>query len=113
MKHEHQSPPSPDKVKDPVCGMMVSPKAAKHTLEHGGATYFFCNPRCLEKFRAEPDRYIQAPAKPTTPPAAAAADAILPRPKPPEIRQPSPGACPICGMALEPRVASLDEGPNQ
>ncbi len=30
----------------------------------------------------------------------------------PEVRQRGPGSCPICGMALEPVEASLDEEPN-
>ena len=112
MSHEHVPAPSPDKVKDPVCGMMVSPATAKHRLAHGGETYFICNPRCLEKFRAEPDRYIQAPAKPPVPPSPADADALYTCPMHPEIVQKGPGTCPICGMALEPQIASLEEGPN-
>ena len=116
MSHEHTAPPSraptEGKAKDPVCGMLVSIATAKHTLEHGGETYFFCGPRCLEKFRAEPGRYIEAPAKPTTPPTPADAEAIYTCPMHPEIVQKGPGTCPICGMALEPQIASLDEGPN-
>lgn len=112
MNHEHDSAPTPGKVKDPVCGMMVSPATAKHRLEHGGETYFFCNPRCLEKFRADPDHYVHPPAKPTTAPPPAAMEAIYTCPMHPEIVQKGPGTCPICGMALEPQVASLDEGPN-
>ena len=30
----------------------------------------------------------------------------------PEVQQVGPGSCPICGMALEPREVTLDEGPN-
>ncbi|HXL67596.1 MAG TPA: copper-translocating P-type ATPase [Xanthobacteraceae bacterium] len=30
----------------------------------------------------------------------------------PQIRQIGPGACPICGMALEPVIATADAGPN-
>ena len=38
--------------------------------------------------------------------------AIYTCPMHPEIRQVGPGSCPICGMALEPEVASLDAPPN-
>jgi len=112
MSHEHESGTSLDKVKDPVCGMMVSPATAKHRLEHGGETYFFCNPRCLEKFRADPDRYVRPPVEPPAPPPPADAEALYTCPMHPEIVQKGPGTCPLCGMALEPRIASLDEGPN-
>ena len=111
MNHANDSAPTPDKVKDPVCGMMVASTTAKHKLEHGGETYFFCNPRCLEKFRAEPDRYVRPPVeRPALPPGNA--EALYTCPMHPEIVQKGPGTCPICGMALEPQVASLDEGPN-
>ena len=43
--------------KDLVCGMDVDPASALRT-EHGGRTYFFCNPRCQEKFRTEPSKYL-------------------------------------------------------
>ena len=53
--HDHQ------KVRDPVCGMSVDPTRAKGgTFEHDGKTYSFCNPRCREKFAADPARYLQA-----------------------------------------------------
>lgn len=112
MSQEHESAPSPDKVKDPVCGMMVSPATAKHRLDHGGETYFFCNPRCLEKFRADPEHYVRPAVEPAAPPPPGATEALYTCPMHPEIVQKGPGTCPICGMALEPRVASLDEGPN-
>jgi P-type Cu+ transporter len=67
MNHDHHHPhvhhPSGLKqAKDPVCGMTVSPDTAKWKHEHQGQTYFFCNPRCLAKFQAEPEKY--APAQP-------------------------------------------------
>jgi len=45
---------------DPVCEMTVKVATARHTLEHGGRTYYFCNPRCKEKFAAEPAKYLDA-----------------------------------------------------
>ncbi|MEP7122412.1 MAG: heavy metal translocating P-type ATPase [Byssovorax sp.] len=116
MNHETPAPrPPADKAKDPVCGMSVSPETAKHRLEHGGETYFFCGARCVEKFRADPDRYVHPAAAaqaPPTPSPPAAAGALYTCPMHPEIVQKGPGACPICGMALEPQVATLDEAPN-
>jgi Cu+-exporting ATPase len=101
------------KVKDPVCGMLVDPHTAKHRAEHEGRTYYFCNPRCREKFVAEPARYLEpAAAKPAPP---VPEGAIYTCPMHPEIRQVGPGDCPICGMALEP--AEFDptaaEGPSE
>ncbi len=93
---------------DPVCGMSVDPATARHKAEHGAATYFFCSARCREKFVAEPARFLAAPA----PPKSAPTDAIYTCPMHPEIRQSGPGHCPICGMALEPEVASAGDGPS-
>jgi P-type Cu+ transporter len=92
---------------DPVCGMSVDPATATHKAEHGAATYYFCSARCREKFVAEPARFLAAPS-----PKSAPAGAIYTCPMHPEIRQPGPGHCPICGMALEPEVASAADGPS-
>src|SRR4051794_25292949 len=85
---------------DPVCGMSVDPATARYRTEHAGKTYFFCGARCLERFSAEPERFL-GPA-----PAAASADAagsgLWTCPMHPEIVRDKPGSCPICGMALEP-----------
>ena len=104
-------------AKDPVCGMTVQPGAAKGgSAEHGGQTYFFCNPRCREKFVADPGKYA-APAAPSaiavhSAPAsetphtvkAVAAGTTYVCPMDREVRQSAPGACPKCGMALEPET---------
>lgn len=102
---------SAHQVKDPVCGMMVDPHMTQHKAEHAGRPYYFCSAGCRAKFLAEPDRYLD--------PAAAAAKAepvpegtIYTCPMHPEIRQVGPGSCPICGMALEPLLVSLDAEPN-
>jgi P-type Cu+ transporter len=97
---------------DPVCGMSVDSATARHKAEHGAATYYFCSARCRGKFVAEPARFLatRAPTSPSTKPAPAGA--IYTCPMHPEIRQPGPGHCPICGMALEPEVASAAEGPS-
>jgi hypothetical protein len=88
-------------IRSPECRSPPTP----HRCEHGGA-YRFCNPRCLAKFQAEPDRYL-APK-----PGRAPADAIYTCPMHPEIRHLGPGSCPICGMALEPLEVSLEEPEN-
>lgn len=124
-------------AKDPVCGMTVQPGTAKGgSAEHGGQTYYFCNPRCREKFVADPGKYT-APTPPPAPSghtdhaahashehhaahASHASPVEAPKTKPvadavaastnyvcpmdPEVRQSTPGACPKCGMALEPET---------
>jgi Cu+-exporting ATPase len=90
-------------LRDPVCGMMV-PAGAPLRSTHDGTTYVFCNPRCKERFDADPARYIGPPSQPSPAPAASAPGkaATYVCPMDPEIRQDHPGACPKCGMALEP-----------
>jgi P-type Cu+ transporter len=99
-------------VTDPVCGMKVVPgEAAGGHADHAGRTYWFCSPRCREKFTAEPDRYVKPPVAPAPPPAVD--DRIYTCPMHPEVRQKGPGTCPKCGMALEPEAPTAeDEGPN-
>jgi Cu+-exporting ATPase len=106
----HESAAPSARAQDPVCGMMVDPARAAARVEHAGQTYFFCSAGCEAKFQAEPERYVQAAPAPRTQPAAAGTTYTCPMH--PEIVRDGPGACPICGMALEPRVASLREGPN-
>jgi P-type Cu+ transporter len=96
-------------VVDPVCGMTVDPQTAAHKLEHGGQTYYFCSDSCRAKFAKDPDRYLAIKPTATTAPADGA---IYTCPMHPQIRQVGPGPCPICGMALEPEVATEAAGPN-
>src|SRR5262245_42359558 len=123
-------------ARDPVCGMTVEPASAAARAEHGGQTYYFCHPGCRTRFEADPARYLSseraaasAPAPsarlasssrpaPSTPAAVAPAPAATPAPVAwtcpmhPEIVRTEPGSCPICGMALEPRTAALEEAEN-
>jgi P-type Cu+ transporter len=119
---------------DPVCGMSVDRVTARHMLKHDGARYYFCSEGCQAKFAADPARYLS-----NAPAAAAPADrghghaghqhvhthgaapvdpatvepgAKWTCPMHPQIVRDGPGDCPICGMALEPMVASLDDAPN-
>ena len=95
---------------DPVCGMSVAIDGAQHIATHEGATHYFCSPRCHDKFVPDPELYLSG----------AHLDAVedVPEgtiytcPMHPEIRQPGPGSCPICGMALEPETVSLGDGPD-
>jgi Cu+-exporting ATPase len=89
--------------------MMVDPRTAKHMLEHEGAQYLFCNPRCLAKFSADPDAYLRP--KPPAPPAPTDARIEYTCPMDPEVVQLGPGTCPKCGMALEPKTLSAEEDP--
>src|SRR5574340_664566 len=85
---------------DPVCGMKVDTEKGR-SLEYAGKRYYFCSQRCLEKFLANPAEYV----KPATAAAVQAAGIYI-CPMHPEIRQPAPGSCPKCGMALEPESPS-------
>ncbi len=93
---------------DPVCGMRVDPARAAGRHEHQGRTYYFCNPHCRERFAADPQRYLE----PATPSLADPGTATYTCPMHPEVRQPGPGTCPKCGMALEPEATSLDREDN-
>jgi Cu+-exporting ATPase len=89
---------------DPVCGMTVDPATAAGHTDYQGRTYYFCNPHCLHRFQADPARYVGGPSAsaPAPPPAGTAYTC----PMDPEVRQDHPGACPKCGMALEPESAA-------
>jgi Cu+-exporting ATPase len=88
-------------IKDPVCGMTVKPDSPlRHNYK--GKTWLFCNPKCQAKFSADPEHYLHpAPAEPEV----AIPGAVYICPMDPEVRETRPGACPICGMALEPENA--------
>jgi Cu+-exporting ATPase len=105
MQMAHDATHTTDHAIDPVCGMTVNPQTAAGSFEHDGVTYFFCSAHCLEAFRRDPARFLNRfPQQPK---------AILPEPiqiarreftcpMHPEVRQSGPGACPQCGMGLEP-----------
>ncbi|HXH43156.1 MAG TPA: heavy metal translocating P-type ATPase [Bradyrhizobium sp.] len=107
--HGHAHGAGATKVKDPVCGMSVDPATSKHRFDHHGETFHFCSAGCRAKFAADPDKYL---AENKAPEPEMPAGTIYTCPMHPEIRQVGPGSCPICGMALEPEVASLETGPN-
>jgi len=107
---------------DPVCGMTVDPASAAGSYEFEGQTYYFCARSCLERFQRDPKAFLTKPAShaasaltlhrsrppaPSTPPTPD--DVEYTCPMHPAIVQIGPGSCPICGMALEPRVATGDD----
>ncbi|MFP7722869.1 heavy metal translocating P-type ATPase [Lysobacter sp. A3-1-A15] len=99
-----------DPARDPVCGMQVDPDTARHHSQVQGTDVYFCSARCKSRFDGDPARYLDpssAPAVDAAPPGA-----IYTCPMHPQIRQQGPGTCPICGMALEPEMPSLDEEEN-
>src|SRR5260370_16970015 len=113
--------PTPQKRKDPVCGMMVVPEKAAAKAEHAGMTYYFCSKNCAERFSREPEKFLVAPGSagmdhgpaPGEHESMRSSGAMAPRsadekkvrytcPMHPQIIRMGPGSCPICGMALEP-----------
>ena len=100
----------PATVRDPVCGMQVDPLKSPHRFERDGTSWHFCSAGCRTRFAADPERYLNDKPAATMPPAKPGA--IYTCPMHPEVRQVGPGACPICGMALEPEDATADTGPN-
>ena len=114
---------TPQPLKDPVCGMGVTPQSA-HTLQHDGKPVYFCGAGCKARFAANPSKYepaasqkialtpapkTVAPVAPAPAPAASdASGAVYTCPMHPEVRQDHPGNCPKCGMTLEPVMPTLD-----
>jgi Cu+-exporting ATPase len=119
---------------DPVCGMTVDPATARGgSAEHNGTLYHFCSPECREKFVNDPGRYLNAATsankhEAATPGHPAPATGTVPEsrmstpathaatewtcPMHPQVVRPGPGTCPICGMALEPRILTAEEPEN-
>ncbi len=97
-------------VLDPVCGMPVDPAVTQHHADYKGKTYAFCSAGCRSKFIAAPLTYLepQTLIERTVP-----QGTVFTCPMHPEVRQVGPGSCPICGMALEPLIASVEAEPNE
>jgi P-type Cu+ transporter len=96
-------------VRDPVCGMTVDPHTARQTAMHAGRPYYFCSAGCRERFIADPGRYL-APGQARAEPVPEGTSYTCPMH--PQVRQAGPGSCPICGMALEPVLATAEAGLN-
>ncbi len=107
--HDHATPAEDKPHTDPVCGMKAAANPDKSAV-HAGQTYYFCSTGCVAKFNADPMRYLSPDRKHE---ATGPADAIYTCPMHPEIQQVGPGSCPICGMALEPLHATMDEDTSE
>jgi Cu+-exporting ATPase len=97
---------------DPVCGMKVLPEKAAASVEHAGRTWYFCSKGCQAKFEAEPGKYDGSQAAPSLSIGSApktSASSQYTCPMHPEVLSANPGACPKCGMALEPTQPSATE----
>jgi Cu+-exporting ATPase len=97
--HSEAPAGAPADVVDPVCGMTISPEDAVGHIDHGGRTYYFCAQSCMERFRADPEHFLHPENRPA---ATADSEREYTCPMDPDVRQQGPGACPKCGMALEP-----------
>jgi Cu+-exporting ATPase len=87
---------------DPVCGMTVNPSTAAGKHDYNGKPYYFCSTHCLHKFSVDPEAVLHPAPKPAAP-----TDVEYTCPMDPEIRKVGPGACPKCGMALEPATFAM------
>ncbi|GGB46288.1 copper-translocating P-type ATPase [Roseibium aquae] len=97
---------------DPVCGMTVQLGKGKPSLTYKGTDYHFCNPKCHDRFDADPYFYLSGNnEKKKRAEAENAAGNLFTCPMDPEVVQEGPGTCPVCGMALEPMSGVSDE-PN-
>jgi P-type Cu+ transporter len=115
----HPTSPATTLERDPVCGMNVNPASVKHIYRHDGKNYYFCCAPCLEKFKAEPAKYLNqkapdhaiglvtlgaATAKAPSHESSPQSQGAYVCPMCPEVHESKPGPCPSCGMALEPEV---------
>jgi Cu+-exporting ATPase len=107
----HATPKASEAVKDPVCGMTVTEQSTHH-IEHAGRPYYFCSAKCLAKFTAAPEKYVDFAGNQAAAPAAPVAaepGTVYTCPMHPEVRQDHPGNCPKCGMTLEPEMPALED----
>ena len=119
--------PVPPALKDPVCGMTVKVQSP-HRVNYKGKPVYFCSAGCKAKFAAKPAQYLGSDSSletavlkaQFTPSVSTLSEPILFETTPtgttytcpmhPEVRQDHAGACPKCGMALEPEMPSLEDG---
>ena len=104
--HDHDASPAPaaGQAIDPVCGMQVPVTAGARTRQYGDQTFYFCSDGCQSRFDADP--WFYASGKAATAEKQAPAGTQWTCPMHPQIIRDAPGACPICGMALEPVIPS-------
>jgi len=95
---------------DPVCGMSVAPETAAGTYDFEGETYYFCSAGCVHKFKQNPRAFLEEKKEEKLDAISQGVEYTCPMH--PDIVQIGPGSCPICGMALEPKVLTLDDAPD-
>jgi len=111
VRHGEMTATPRGKFVDPVCGMSVAPETAAGKYGYQGETFYFCSQGCLNKFKQNPSSFLEK--KKEEKQAAATSEGVeYTCPMHPEIVQIGPGSCPICGMALEPKVLTLDDTPD-
>lgn len=102
---------------DPVCGMKVAADSSHH-MDYQQKTYYFCSSKCNQRFATNPESFVKAFVDTSTtdshpftaePLKSNVTGRIYTCPMHPEIRRDHAGSCPICGMALEPELASIDD----
>jgi len=104
--------------KDPVCGMDVA-EDSKFQSKHHHETYYFCSEHCKTEFDVSPDTYLHPKETPSTESCPDGSCDIKPTftqytcPMHPEIIKDKPGNCPICGMSLEPLIATAQEDDSE
>ena len=115
--HAHRHSPirgEPGSVKpfiDPVCGMKVGPDRERE-ISYKQVVYHFCSAKCMARFNTTPEAFLNKENAEVLPAAPAQEGSIYTCPMHPEIQQATPGSCPICGMALEPVMPTLDDEEN-
>ena len=90
---------------DPICGMDVEPETAAANYEYKGQMFYFCSVPCVEKFKANPEQFLQPTVQERSghaPESLGSGTGVYVCPMDPGVRESKPGACPKCGMALEP-----------
>ncbi len=95
---------------DPVCGMSVASETSAGEYDFRDETYYFCSKGCLNKFRQNPNSFLEEKVEEKLEAESEGTEYTCPMH--PEILQIGPGTCPKCGMALEPLVISLDDEPD-
>lgn len=107
VKHGDMTATPAGEFTDPVCGMKVSPETAAGNYEYNRETYYFCSKGCETKFTNDPERYLNPSAVEEQ-----QQGVEYTCPMHPQIVQIGQGSCPICGMALEPKVVTLEDLPD-
>ncbi len=110
VKHGEMTATPKGESVDPVCGMSVEAETSAGKYDYKGETFYFCSVGCLNKFKQNPQNFLEK--KKEEKPPAASEGVEYTCPMHPEIVQIGAGTCPKCGMALEPKVFTLDDAPD-